>query len=152
MQHKLLLTLTGVALALTLAACGGGGGGSSNPSGPCTLPSQVQMIYPIPGATNVPDAPQQFVFAESAYLPGSWNAFVNNTNSLNGSASTVATVQNISASQVPQPSATPSMANPVYQSISLQAGFASQQTIYAWLNDTASSCTPTGPVGSFKTQ
>ncbi|MHB8146526.1 MAG: hypothetical protein ACYDGM_04600 [Vulcanimicrobiaceae bacterium] len=155
MNRPLFFGTAAVVLALSLAACGGNGGTSLTPAPTCVLPSTVQMIYPVPGATAVPDNPQQFVFAESAYLPASWNAYVNNSNTLNGAIPTAATVQNITASQVPQGAATPNPSlggTPVYQSISLLNGFTSAQTIYVWLNDTSSGCSPTGPVGSFTTQ
>jgi len=154
MRTSLNLGALAAIVGLSLAACGGGGGGSVTPPAPCVLPATVQMIYPVPGSTGVPDNPQQFVFAESAYLPGSWNAYVNNANSLSGAIPTAATVHNITAAQVPQGSATPSpsLGTPVYQSIALLNGFAAGQSIYVWLNDTGSSCTPSGPVGSFTTQ
>ena len=154
MRKPYFLIAAAAALTLSIAACGGNGGSSLTPAAACVLPSTVQMIYPVPGATAVPDNPQQFVFAESAYLPASWNAYVNTGNTLNGAIPTAATVQNITAAQVPQGAATPnpSLGTPVYQSISLLNGFTSAQSIYVWLNDTSSNCSPTGPVGSFTTQ
>lgn len=143
-----------VGSAALLAACNGGAPSFVSPApGPTCAPGEtVQMIYPIPGATGVPDNPQQLVFALASPLPSTWNAYVNNTNSLNGSLYTIAGMQTISASQIPQPAATPSIANPVYQSITLAQGFSAQQTIYVWLNDSATTCTPLGPLGSFTTQ
>lgn len=154
MRKPALLTLA-VSVVL-LSACGGGGGSGPTPTPPpaCVLPSTVQMIYPLPGSTGVPDNPQQFVFAESAYLPASWNAYVNNGTTLSGAIPTAATVLDITAGQVPQAAATPSpsLGTPVYQSISLLNGFTAGQSISVWLNDTSSSCTPTGPLGTFTTQ
>jgi len=138
---------------LALAACGGSGGSTFvNPTpGPTCVPGvQYQMIYPIPGATGVPDNPQQIAFAVSAPLAG-WNLFLNNANTLSNAAYTIATMQTITAGQVPSPSATPSFPNPVYQSVTLTGGFTSGQTIYVWLNNLNSNCTAVGPVGSFTT-
>jgi len=147
-------SLLAVALAsLALAACGGGSSSVVAPTpGPTCAPGvQYQMLYPIPGATGVPDNPQQIAFAVGAPLPG-WNLYLNNVNSLNNSVSTLATMQTITAQQIPQPAATPSFANPVYQSVTLSGGFSSGQTVYVWLNNLNSlTCTPLGPVGSFTT-
>lgn len=141
-------------LAMAIAACGGGGTTIQAPTpGPTCSPGEtVQMIYPIPGATGVPDNPQQFVFAVALPLPDTWNAYINNTNSLNGSAETVAGMETIPASNVPSPSATPTISNPYYQSITLTGGFTSGVTVYVWLNNESSNCTPLGPLGSFTTQ
>ena len=152
---KRTIFAVGVLVVIALVACNGGSNTIVTPTpGPtCSPGAQVQMLYPIPGATGVPDNPQQLVFAASSPLPSTYNAVVNNANTLNGNQlPTAATVKVIQASQVPSPSATPSFANPTYESISLLNGFSAQQTIYVWLNDTASSCTPLGPVGSFTTQ
>src|SRR5580700_4057366 len=69
----------GLALcALTFAACGGNGNTFTNPTpGPtCSPNTTVQLIYPIPGATGVPDAPQQIVFALATPLPSIWDAYI----------------------------------------------------------------------------
>ncbi|HTX55612.1 MAG TPA: hypothetical protein VMD47_00775 [Candidatus Acidoferrales bacterium] len=139
------------------AACNGGGTVSAPTPGPTCSPGvQYQMLYPIPGATGVPDNPQQLVFAVSSPLPSTWNAYVNNTNSYSNGAYTIAGMETISASQIPSPSATPNPSifptTPYYQSITLASGFASGQIIYVWLNYSNGNCTPAGPVGSFTTQ
>jgi hypothetical protein len=139
--------------AIALAACGNDYTTSAPTPGPtCSPGTTVQMIYPIPGATGVPDNPQQFVFAVASPLPNTWNAYVNNSSSLNGGAYTIAGMQTIQASQIPSPAATPSFSNPVYQSITLAEGFNSGVTIYVWLNNTNTNCTPAGPLGSFTTK
>lgn len=141
--------------AIAFAACGGSSPGIVNPTpGPtCSPGTTVQMIYPIPGATGVPDNPQQLVFAVASPLPNTWNAWLNNTNTLNGNqVITIAGMQTIQASQIPSPAATPSFANPVYQSITLAGGFSSGINVFVWLNNTTTNCTPLGPLGSFTTQ
>jgi len=143
--------------ALALAACGGGSPGITNPTpGPtCSPGTTVQMIYPIPGATGVPDNPQQIVFAVGTALSTNWNLYISNASNGNGTVSgqTPAAFQTISASQVPSPSATPSFANPVYQSVTLSTGLSpSGSTWWVWVNNTSGNCTPMGPVGSFTIQ
>lgn len=143
----------GLALCVVVfAACGGTGTTVAEPTlGPTCSPGEtVQMVYPIPGATGVPDNPQQFVFVVATPLP-TYNAYFNNQNTLNGSIATYARMNTIAPSQVPSPAATPAIPNPVYQSITLSYGFTSGQTIYVWLNDTSSNCSPLGPLGSFTT-
>jgi hypothetical protein len=147
--------LGAVALLLALAACGGGS--SSNPPTPptCTIPgSTVQFIYPIPNSTAVPDNLQQFVFAVTTPLPANtWNAFLSSSTSLNNVfAQTVATAAQISPSQVPSPAATPSFANPVYESVTFVNTLPAATNISIFLNNAASNCRPTGPIGSFTTQ
>ncbi len=140
--------------AVAFAACGGGAPSTSNPTpGPtCSPGTTVQMVYPIPGATGVPDNPLQLVFAVASPLPNNWNAWLNSTNSLNGAIATNAGMQTIQPTQIPSPAATPSFASPVYQSISLANGFISGVTVFVWLNNLSTNCTPLGPLGSFTTQ
>ena len=138
--------------ALAFAACGGSGTTVATPTlGPTCSPGEtVQMVYPIPGATGVPDNPQQFVFVVSTPLP-TYNAYFNNANTLDGAVATFATMNTITPGQVPSPAASPAIPNPVYQSIALPRGFTSGQTIYVWVNDSTRNCTPLGPLGSFTT-
>lgn len=141
--------------ALAFAACGGGSPGLSNPTpGPtCSPGTTVQLIYPIPGATGVPDAPQQIAFAVGTALNSNWNVYLNNASNGNGTlGGQTVPLQTITAGQVPSPSATPSFANPVYQSVTLQGSLNAATTWYVWINNTAGNCTPLGPLGSFTTQ
>ncbi|HUN29540.1 MAG TPA: hypothetical protein VMV65_07020 [Alphaproteobacteria bacterium] len=142
---------------LAFAACGGGGSSVTYPPvGPtCSPGTSVQMIYPIPGATAVPDSPQQFVFVVASPLPNNWNVYFNTQNTFSNSSGyyTNAGMQTITAGQVPSPSATPAIANPYYQSVTLAASLASGTTWYVWLNNATASnnCAPLGPLGSFTT-
>jgi hypothetical protein len=142
--------------AVAFAACGGGGSSNINPTpGPtCSPGTTVQLIYPIPGATGVPDSPQQLVFAVGTALSGvAWNAYISNASNGSGSASEYTNpLETISASQVPSPSATPSFANPVYQSSTLGTSLPAATTFYVWINNYSGNCTPDGPLGSFTTQ
>jgi hypothetical protein len=150
-----LLPVALAACAIALAACNSNNPYTYTPPSPgptCSPGESVQMVYPIPGATGVPDSPQQLVFAVASPLPNNWNAFLNNADSYSNGAYTVAGMQTIAASQVPSPAASPAIAKPVYQSIVLTNGFSSGVTVYVWLNNASSTCTPLGPLGSFTTQ
>ncbi len=142
--------------AVAFAACGGGSPGLTNPTpGPTCAPgTTVQMIYPIPGATGVPDAPQQIVFAVGTALSTNWDAFINNSSTGNGNGGYTNPLQTIPVTSIPTPYATPSFANPVYQSVTLGGSLAppSGATWYVWINNTAGNCTPLGPLGSFTIQ
>jgi hypothetical protein len=140
-----------VAAAASLTGCGGGIGASLNAPIPCLFNGQSQLVYPIPGATGVPDAPQQIAFATSRLFPSTFEARVNNDpnpNAATGGAG--AFFQHINQAQVPQPSATPAFSNALYESAMISASF-SHGTYYVFLNDTLGGCTPTS-AGSFTTQ
>jgi hypothetical protein len=140
--------------AVAFAACGGGSSNVTPTPGPtCSPGTSVQMIYPIPGATGVPDAPQQIVFAVGTALSSNWDAYLApSSNGSNGGYTN--SVQTITASQIPSPSAKPSFANPVYQSVTLSGSLAppTGATWYVWINDLSGNCTPMGPLGSFTIQ
>jgi hypothetical protein len=118
---------------------------------PCLFSGLSQLIYPIPGATNVPDAPQQIVFATSRFFPSTFDVLINNDPNPNAAGNgKSAFFQQIQASQVPQPSATPTISNAFFESAAVTASFP-HGTYYVFLNDTLGGCTPT-PAGSFTTQ
>lgn len=108
---------------------------------------QTQVLYPIPGATAVPDSTVQIVFAISTPLPG-WGAAWSTTNSANYGLG----FQTITASQVPSPSATPSFANPIYVSSTLTTSLPAASLVGVYLNDLGSNCTPVTANASFTTQ
>lgn len=140
-----------LAAAMALAACSGSGGITIPGSGSCLFSGLTQLIYPIPGATNVPDAPQQIVFATSQLFPSGFDVLIssdsNPNNAVNGTA---AFFQRIQVSQVPSPSASLTISNPFYESAALTASFP-HGTYYVFLNDSRVSCTPTS-AGFFTTQ
>jgi hypothetical protein len=142
---------TFIGLPLVLTACGGYGGAPAIGPIPCLFNGQSQLIYPIPNATNVPDTPQQIVFATSRLFPSTFDVLVNgdpNPNvAVNGKS---AFFQQIQPSQVPQPSATPAITNAFFESAPVAASFP-HGTYYVFLNDTLGGCTPTS-AGSFTTQ
>lgn len=141
-----------IALGITaLAACGGYNSGTLLSPIQCLYNGQSQLIYPIPGATNVPDAPGQIVFAVSRLFPSTFQVLVHNDPSPStATAGTSGFFQQINQSQVPQPSATPAISNPLYESATVNASFP-HATYYVFLNDTLGGCTPAS-AGSFTTQ
>lgn len=156
MKHSTRFSLAvALAVLVSLAACNNGG--NSNPPAPgptCALPSGTQtvLVYPAPNATAVPDAFGQVILGSTAALPASWQVVL--TSALYPNGVSGADVQSASP-PFPTPNATPSFANPVYQSSNFSGAgstFAGQ-VVSVYLNDTSSAtCTPLGPIGSFTTQ
>ncbi len=142
-----------IVVLLALAACGGYSGGVALAPIQCLFNGQSQLVYPIPSATNVPDAPQQIVFATSRLFPSSFNVLVNTdpnpSNAGNGPSASAFFAQ-IQQSQIPSPSGTPSISNAFYESGAIATSFP-HGTYYVFLNDTLGGCTPTA-AGSFTTQ
>jgi hypothetical protein len=152
MNRFALVFLAAAATAIALAACG-----SNNPAplptpGPtCSPPagSQNALVYPAPGATAIPDAFGQVIIGSTVALPASWNVVVVTAISPNGVGG--GTFQS-AAQPFPTPNATPSFANPVYQSSSFSNRTFPGEVVTVFLNDTSTNCTPLGPLGSFTTQ
>lgn len=99
------------------------------------------MIYPIPGATGVPDSPPEVVFATSQLFPASFQLRV---------GSQAAAFTQITAAQVPQPAATVQISNPYYEAATFTTPFSSG-TQNVFFNDSLYSCTP-ALQGSFTAQ
>ncbi len=141
---------TVIGLAITLTACGGSNGALTAGPIQCLFNGQSQLVYPIPNATNVPNAPQQIVFATSRLFPSSFNVLITNDPNPNiATRGNSAFFQSIQPSQVPQPSATPTISNAFYESAAIAASLP-HGTYYVFLNDTLGGCTPTS-AGSFTT-
>ena len=137
--------------AFLLAACGGPGGTLGLGPVPCLFSGLSQLIYPIPNATGVPDAPGQIVFATSLLFPSTFDVLVaNDPNPNNARSGSSGFFQRIGQSQVPQPSATPTITNAFFESAAIGTSFP-HGTYYVFLNDTLGGCTPT-LAGSFATQ
>jgi hypothetical protein len=157
MRVRLVVALA--ALSLGVVACNGGGSGTNPPAPPCKVPVKYQVLYPIPGATGVPDAPQQIVFALGGALNttsnAAWNVILgpdtNGNNALNNGIS-LGALQTITAQQIPSPSAVPTIANPVFQSSVVGLTFNSKTNVFIFLNNLASGCSPVYTGASFVTQ
>lgn len=153
MKRQAILWLAALGLAIVLAACN-----NSNPNplptlGPdCVLPAGTQtvLVYPAPGATAVPGTFGQVIIGSTAALPSSWVVAV--TDALNPPPNYIFSGGLQTASPpFPTPNATPSFANPQYQSGSYSGiTFAPGQTVTAYVNNTASNCTPV-QIGTFST-
>lgn len=137
-----------LALACAAAACNSGNS-SNTPAPACTVPvAQYALVYPAPNATAVPDQIQQIIIGSTSALPNSWDAVLTYPGALPNYGSAVATVQ----PPFPSPTATPSFANPVYQSSAFtNLVIPSGATVSVFLNDLNSGCAPTGPIATFKT-
>ncbi|MBV9269948.1 MAG: hypothetical protein JO165_02560 [Candidatus Eremiobacteraeota bacterium] len=150
---KLRVVFLAAIVALGAFAACNSGGSNNTPASPCTIPaSSVSVVYPAPNATGVPGAFQQIIVAVSSPLPSSWNAVIQYTDPVNAlqtrGGNQVVTV----SPPFPTPSATPSFANPVYQSSAFPSLVVpSNVTVSVFLNDLNSGCTPTS-VSSFTTQ
>jgi hypothetical protein len=143
-----------VSFSATVAFVACGGSNNSNPPAPgptCSPPAgtQTALVYPAPGATAIPDQFGRVIIASSPALPSSWNVVLATAISpggVGGGTFTTATPP------FPTPNATPAFANPVYQSSSFGNAAFPGEVVQVFLNNTASSCTPLGPIGSFTTQ
>jgi hypothetical protein len=153
MKARLAVLGTFVAGISALAACTSGGNASLAPvaSIPCVVPSGtlVALAYPAPGATHVPDSPGQVVLALSSPLPNTWQVLLELPN---GSLGSEGLLNPIAPSAVPTPSATPTFANPTYESSGLTTGLPANTLVTVLLNDQSSSCNQYPPIGSFTTQ
>lgn len=147
-----LLILALFACGLALAACNGGG--TTNPPAPgptCSPPAGTQyaLVYPAPGATGIPDSFGQVIIGSSPALPSSWNVVLTTAISPGGVGG--GTFQTATP-PFPTPNATPSFASPAYQSSSFAGATFPGEVVNVYLNNTGSSCTPLGAIGSFTTQ
>ena len=152
MTRLLFPSLAALAAVVSLAACNSNNNTPPMPGPTCSPPPGVHsaLVYPAPGATAVPDAFGQVIIGSTAALPSSWDVAVVTARSPNGLLG--GTFQPASP-PFPTPNATPSFANPVYQSSSFSGATFPGEVVQVYLNNTASqNCTPVGPIGSFTTQ
>jgi hypothetical protein len=162
-----LLLATGAAAAL--AACNGNGGifGPSQPTPPpnCNGPAKnMEVLYPRPGAGHVPPTVSAVYVSTDAPLPAgnSFDLFA----SLAPSGNTEYTVNRagqpytgsgsgfftVSASQIPQPHATPTYPNPTYYATLFQNGPIGPSTTVSLLwNDAGTGCNPNVVMSLFTT-
>jgi hypothetical protein len=149
----LISRLCVVGFAGALAACNGSNNSPSVTPTPCPTPSgdTTVLVYPAPGATNVSGTFGQVIVGSTTALPSNYDVIL--TDALNpppggvlGGDFTAATPP------FPSPNATPSFANPQYQSSSFSGlTFASGQVVTVFINNQHAICTPVGPIGSFST-
>ena len=97
----------------------------------------------------MPDQFGQVVIGASPALPGSWNVVLRTVLSPGGVGGATFTS---ATPPFPAPNQTPTFANPVYQASSFAGATFPGEVVDVFLNNTASNCTPLGPIGSFTTQ
>lgn len=145
------MALLGLTAAAVLAACNNGNVTGGNPMA-CGTPSGVTqgpvLVYPAPGATAVPDAFGQIVVASNVAMPNTWDVAVYTAA---GGGATGAGFQAASP-PFPTPNASPTFANPVYQSSSFVGTDIPGSTVAVYLNELDSNCTPSVEIGTFTTQ
>ena len=109
----------------------------------------MALAYPVPGASGVPDSPGQVVIAASTALPNSWQVVLQFPY---GGLLPEDLLNTVAPAAVPTPYATPSFANPVYQSSGLTSALPAATTVNVLLNNQASNCNSFPSVGTFTTQ
>ena len=147
--------LAAAAALISLAACNiNNNPGPPAPGPTCSPPAGVQsaLVYPAPGSTAIPDAFGQVIIGSTAALPSSWDVVLTTALSPSSLGGVHGGTFQSATPPFPTPTATPSFANPVYQSSSFSGGNFPGEVVQVFLNDTSSNCTPLGPIGSFTTQ
>ena len=132
--------------AVVPAACGGAAPAFSC-QGISNLPAipVMQLVYPAPGATNVPDQPGSIVVAFSSQM-GAWEMLLQST----GAPVDIGPL-GPPPSPMPSPAATPFFANPVYYGVA--APHLDAATAYTVdLKETTLPCIPVSSLGSFTTR
>jgi hypothetical protein len=128
-------------LGLTLAACNSGGS-TNNPSNfpKCQAPGSFVAIYPINGATNVPDGTQNVYVASSVALGSQFMNVIGLPG--NGGLQAGNQFSEVPLSQIPTPRAKPGFSNPIYY-VSAVGTLSSASTWTMYLNNTNSvNCVP----------
>jgi len=134
------LGLLAVAAAMLLGACNSNNN-NNNPSNfpTCTPPGSFVAVYPINGATNVPDSVQNVYVASSVTLG---NQFMNVIGPPGGGAVAGNLFSQVPLSQIPTPRAKPNFANPIYY-VTAVGTLSSASTWTMFLNNTNSvNCVP----------
>jgi hypothetical protein len=156
MKLRLLLGSTVLAAAAALVACNGNNTIAYPTPGPTCNPGTVgvtayQLVYPAPGATNVPVTTQELVVAVNTPLPNyTWNLGLTTSGQTYLTGNTLAT---ISASQLPAGSASTTITNPTYEALQLISQLPASSTFTVSLNNTSTTCTPLNiPNASFTTE
>ena len=135
---------------LAVAACGGSNN-NTTPTIPCTLPSgtSVTLLYPIPNATNVPDALTNVVLAVKPPLPANWQVVL----ATSGSAYYGQSLTTGVPVPLPTPIATTPLGSTVQYSSFIGTGGLFGNTVFqVALNNTNANCNSFPTFGQFTTQ
>jgi hypothetical protein len=155
MKHSIGVLFASLAGAGLLAACNNGSitvppGTGSNCGGPPSS-NQLEVLYPRPHS-RVSPLLQNIFISTNGSLPANnqFNFFL-----VAGSTSFFTSLfQGASASQIPNPHATPSYSNPTYYVTSLPSGapLGTGQTVNIYWNDGGTGCSPHFLVSTFRTK
>jgi hypothetical protein len=155
---KKSIILLAVLTAGALVACNGGNsvvnipGSGTNCGGP-PAGNQVEVLYPIPGATNAPAGLGTIYISSKGTLPippsGGYNLALSTGPSVLIGTSPFGQT---SESKIPTPHATPSYSNPTYYATSLgpSAVIGPNQSVAVFWSIT-NACTPRTQISSFST-
>ena len=164
MKQSIGIFFGALAVAASLSACNNGSSSSGPTSGPAcpNPPYNLEVLYPRPGAGAVNPAVGGVVVAFSNPLPvgnqydlqavqsnGSVQLTVNNQGQPVASAGSG--FYGISASQIPNPHATPSYPNAIYYATNFSTPIGPIQTVALMWNDAGTGCTPVDTVATFTT-
>jgi hypothetical protein len=154
-MNKSIVALIIFSTAAVLAACNGNSvfnnppGSGTNCGGPPSA-NQVQVLYPIPGATNAPPGLGTLYISSKGQLPS--NQFNLGLALSNGGLLGTSPFFGTSASKIPKPHATPTYSNPTYYATSLGPSVVigpNQSVSVLWSQTNA--CTPRTQISSFST-
>jgi hypothetical protein len=141
------------ALAFLAAGVALGGCTSSSPSTPsvpCAAPSgPIALVYPIPGASNVPPTFQGVIFGSQSGLTAFYQAVLTWPGA--SYQPLLSYVSNTLPNPAPSPTLSPSFSNPLYQFSAFSGALPAATTIGVYLNNAGSTCVPSF-VGSFTTR
>ena len=146
------ISLLFIALLAVIGSTGCGGSNNNNtPTVDCVLPSgtSVTLVYPVPGATAVPDSLGSVILAVKPALPVGWQVV------LGSSSSTYFGGVLTTGTPVPLPTpiaATPAGATLQYSTFVGTGGLAADTVFQVGLNNTNASCNTFPTFGSFTTQ
>lgn len=113
----------------------------------CTAPGEVDLVYPVPSSTNVPDnVPEVVLASSSGELSADFRAYVVDGANV---AYFSQLSQPIDVTTIPTPSASPSFENPVFQ-VSASSGttWPPGTSVSVYLGS-SQACTPALLLGTF---
>ncbi len=137
------------AAASVLAACNGSNNNSFTNTPTCGLQGNTVLVYPKPGAINVPDGTTRVYIASdnNTLANGNFNTAIQPPNGLPYYFGT--TFAQVPESQIPKPHASPGISNPTFY-VSGIGGLSAGSTYVIGFNILNQTCNPAG-LGQFTT-